>query len=103
MSGSRSLAEHVADQLAPLGGVTVHRYFGGWALRSRGIQFAIVMDTLYLRVDDATRLSYEEAGCTPFTYRAAGRAIVVHAYYSAPAQVIDDRTQLCVLARAALA
>ncbi|MBT2454805.1 TfoX/Sxy family protein [Streptomyces sp. ISL-86] len=35
MSGSRSLAEHLADQLAPLGEVTVHRYFGGWALRSQ--------------------------------------------------------------------
>ncbi|MER6562040.1 hypothetical protein ABT300_30745 [Streptomyces sp. NPDC001027] len=30
MSGSRSLAEYVADQLAPLGEVTMHRYFGGW-------------------------------------------------------------------------
>ncbi|WP_188298829.1 TfoX/Sxy family protein [Streptomyces sp. CBMA156] len=73
MSGSRSLAEHVADQLAPLGEVTVHRHFGGRALRSHGIQFAIVMDTLYLRVDDATRPSYEEPGPhrSPTVLRAA--------------------------------
>ncbi|WP_031073057.1 TfoX/Sxy family protein, partial [Streptomyces sp. NRRL WC-3742] len=103
MSGSRSLAEYVADQLAPLGEVTLHRYFGGWALRCHGIQFAIVMDTLYLRVDGEARSSYESAGSTPFTYHAAGRTVVVHAYYSAPAQAIDDRTELCALARAALA
>ncbi|KAA2260682.1 TfoX/Sxy family protein [Solihabitans fulvus] len=103
MSGSRSLAEHVADQLASLGEVTVHRYFGGWALRSHGIQFAMVMDTLYLRVDDAARSSYEEAGSTPFTYNAAGREVVVHAYCSVPPDAIDDRAELCALARAALA
>ncbi|GAA3392290.1 TfoX/Sxy family protein [Cryptosporangium minutisporangium] len=103
MSGSRSLAEHVADQLASLGEVTVHRYFGGWALRSNGRQFAMVMDTLYLRVDGAARPSYEKAGSTPCTYRAAGREVVVHRYYSVPADVIDDRAELCALARAALA
>ncbi|MEU1509949.1 TfoX/Sxy family protein [Kitasatospora sp. NPDC005748] len=103
MSGSRSLAEHVADQLAPLGEVTLHRYFGGWALRSRGSQFAMVMDTLYLRVDGASRPSYEEAGSMPFTYHAAGREVVVRAYYSVPAEVMDDRDGLCALARAALA
>ncbi|MFI6154303.1 TfoX/Sxy family protein [Kitasatospora sp. NPDC051170] len=103
MSGSRSLAEYVADELAPLGEVTVHRYFGGWALRCHGVQFAIVMDALYFRVDDASRPSYEDAGSTPFTYHAAGRTVVVHAYYSAPAQAVDDRTELCALARVALA
>ncbi|MFJ8444434.1 TfoX/Sxy family protein [Kitasatospora griseola] len=103
MSGSRSLAEHAADQLAPLGEVTIHRYFGGWALRSRGIQFAMVMDTLYLRVDDAARPFYEKAGSTPFSYRAAGREVVVHTYYTAPAEAIDNQAELCALARAALA
>lgn len=103
MSGSRSLAEHVADQLAPLGEVTVHRYFGGWALRSHGIQFAMVMDTLYLRVDGAARASYEKAGSTPFAYLATGREVVVRTYYSVPADAMDDQAELCALARAALA
>ncbi len=103
MSGSRSLAEHLADQLAPLGEVTIHRYFGGWALRSHGVQFAIVMDTLYLRVDGSARSFYEEAGSTPFTYHAAGREIVVRTYYSVPTEVIDDSAELFALARTALA
>ncbi|WP_037901798.1 TfoX/Sxy family protein [Streptomyces sp. NRRL S-350] len=103
MSGSRSLAEYLADQLAPLGEVTVHRYFGGWALRSHAVQFAIVMDTLYLRVDGSARPDYEKAGSTPFTYHAAGREIVVRTYYSVPTEVIDDSAELCALARTALA
>lgn len=103
MSGSRSLAEHVADQLASLGEVTIHRYFGGWALRSHGRQFAIVMDTLYFRVDSAARSSYEEAGSTPFSYRAAGREVVVRAYFSVPPEEIDNQAKLCALARAAFA
>ncbi|MEV0192819.1 TfoX/Sxy family protein [Kitasatospora purpeofusca] len=103
MSGSRSLAEHVADQLAPLGEVTIHHCFGGWALRRQGIQFAMVMDTLYLRFDGEARPSYEQARSTPFTYHAAGREVVVRTYCSAPPEAIDDRAELCSLARAALA
>jgi DNA transformation protein and related proteins len=103
MSGSRSLAEYVADQLAPLGEITVHRYFGGWALRSHGRQFAMVMDALYLRVDRTARAAYEKAGSTPFSYHAGGREVVVHAYYSVPTEAIDDQAELSALVRAALA
>jgi DNA transformation protein len=79
MSGSRSLAEHAADQLSELGEVTVHR------------------------VDDTTRPAYEAAGSTPFTYTKAGREVVVGAYYSVPPEAIDDPAALCELARRALA
>lgn len=103
MSGSRDFAEHIADQLAELGDVTVHRFFGGWALRSGGEQFAIVMDTVYFRVDDASRPVYEAAGSSPFTYQAAGHAVIVRKYYSAPADAVDDPAELCALARTALA
>ncbi|MEU9045193.1 MULTISPECIES: TfoX/Sxy family protein [unclassified Kitasatospora] len=102
MSGSRSLAEYVADQLAPLGEVTIQRYFGGWALRRHGRQFAMVMDTLYLRVDSAARSSHANSGSKPFTYHAAGREVVVHSYYSVPAEAMDDQAELCSLARTAL-
>ena len=103
MSGSRDVAEDVADQLAELGEVSVHGYFGGWALRCRGVQFAMVMDSVYFRVDDSTRPAYLDAGATPFTYVAAGREVVVQRYYSLPDGVIDDRARLQTLALEAIA
>jgi DNA transformation protein and related proteins len=102
MSGSRSLAEYIVDQLAELGEVTMRRYFGGWALRSGGAQFAMVMDTVYFRVADADRASYAAAGAVPFTYNAAGREVVVRKYYSVPPAAIDDPDALRDLARRAL-
>lgn len=97
---SRELAEHVADQLdAP---VDLRRFFGGWALVLGGVQFAFVMDTLYLATDDATRPQLIEAGSVPFAYTAKGRVVTVERYYSAPPGALDDRTQLRRLAGLAL-
>jgi DNA transformation protein len=66
------------------------------------VQFAFVMDSVYFRVDDASRPSYEDAGASPFTYRAAGREVVVRRYYSVPDDAFDSPGELCVLARRAL-
>jgi TfoX/Sxy family transcriptional regulator of competence genes len=33
MSGSKAAAEAAVEVLAPIGDVTVHRFFGGWGLR----------------------------------------------------------------------
>ena len=102
MSGSRDFAEHMAEQLAELGDITVHRFFGGWALRRGGVQFAMVMDTIYFRVDDTSRPVFEAAGSAPFSYHAAGREVMVRKYYSAPTEAIDDPVELCKLAQIAL-
>ena len=103
MSGSRELAEHVCDQLAPLGPVVLCRFFGGFALERAGAQFAIVMDTLYFCVDDCTREAYAALGSQPFAYRAAGRRVSVQRYYSAPEDALDDADRLAALARDAIA
>ncbi len=99
MSGDRSLADHILDQLQPIDGVTLRRFFGGWALCHHDRQFAMVMDTLYLRVDAAAGAAAEAeaAGAHPFTYRAAGRTVTVRRYYSVPDDVLDNRESLCAL------
>ncbi|WP_371480693.1 hypothetical protein [Kitasatospora sp. NBC_00315] len=74
ISGSRSLAALVTDQLAPLSEVTDNRYYSGCALRSHGRQFAMVMSTLWLRVHD---------------YRAADREVLVRTHCSVPAEALD--------------
>jgi TfoX/Sxy family transcriptional regulator of competence genes len=96
------LAEHLCEALAPLGAVGVRRFFGGWALHCRGVQFAMVMDTLYLRVDDRTRPAYEAAGSEPFRYRTGKREVEVRRLYSAPPEALDDPERLCELAREAM-
>lgn len=50
MRASRELAEHLAEMLAPVGGVELKAMFGGFSLRAGGVPFAIAIDTLYLRV-----------------------------------------------------
>lgn len=102
MSGSRELAEHIQDLLAPLDGLRLRRFFGGWALTHQGTQFAIVMDTLYLRVDDRLRARLRRDGSQPFRYRSAGREVTVERYYSAPASSLDRSAALLDLARDAI-
>ncbi len=85
MSGSREAADAALELLIPLGDVELRRYFGGWALRCAGRQFAIVMDELYLRVDDDQRAALAAVpGAHPFTYVAAGREVTVDRYWTAP-------------------
>lgn len=91
----RSLATDIADRIEGLGEVTVHRYFGGQALRTGGVQFAFVMKgTLYLRVDEASRPDYIARGASPFAYRGAAGRVTVTAYYEAPGELVDDAESL---------
>ncbi|ONH55405.1 hypothetical protein CcI49_28120 [Frankia sp. CcI49] len=103
MSGNRELAQHVLDQVEDaLGGMTLRRFFGGWALCHRGRQVGMVMDTLFVKVAEDERLSWEAAGRRPFTYQSAGRTVTVRAYYSVPDEVLDDREALADLVRHAI-
>ena len=102
MSGDRGLAQHVLDQVEPLGGMTLRRFFGGWALCHAGQQVAMVMDTLYVKVPEGERPAWEKAGSRPFSYQAAGRTVTVRAYYSVPDDTLDDRDALTDLVRRAI-
>ena len=102
MSGSRELALHFQDVLSPLQMVGVRRFFGGWALTCHGRQFAIVMDTLYLRTDDDLRKTLSSRGSTPFSYRSGNRRVLVERYYTAPEEALERPEELCRLARRAI-
>jgi len=85
VSGGRQMADYLAGELEAVGPIEIKRFFGGWSLRSRGEQFAIVMDTLYLRVGGDLRASLERAGGRPFTYQAKGKTVSVGRYiYRSP-------------------
>jgi TfoX/Sxy family transcriptional regulator of competence genes len=97
MSGDRSDAEHVLDLLGPDSGVELRRFFGGWSLIRDGAQIAIVMDTLYVKVDQADRARWRDSGSRPFSYQAKGKTVLVQAYWSAPDEALDDRALLRAL------
>ena len=75
--------------------------FGGTGLYSADVFFGIVFsDTLYLKVDAATRAAYVRAGMKPFNpYR--NRPTTMQ-YYEVPARVLDDRDELTKWARQAI-
>jgi DNA transformation protein len=100
MSGSREFAEHVASLLEPLGDVELRRFFGGWALRRRGVQFAMMMDAVYLKAEGELRAELERAGSEPFTFVRAGREVVT-SYWSVPDEAIDRPELLLEYARRA--
>ena len=59
--------QFVLDQLAGLGCLREQRMFGGAGIYCDEIFFAIVyQDTLYLKVDNADRAVFVQAGSTPF-------------------------------------
>jgi DNA transformation protein len=64
--------------------------FGGVGLYCQGLFFALIDDdTLYLKVDDATRADFERLGSQPF--RPYGDDSHTMQYYELPAAVLEDR------------
>src|SRR4051812_28302033 len=67
MSVSPSYKTFVLEQLQVVGTVTAKPMFGGVGLYCQGLFFGLIDDdTLYLKVDDATRPEFERAGSRPF-------------------------------------
>jgi DNA transformation protein and related proteins len=94
---------YVLEQLAGLGGVAARRMFGGVGLYCEELFFALVdNDTLYLRVDDASRADYTAHGMGPFR-PYADRPEVSMSYYEIPAEILEDTAQLVVWAQRSVA
>jgi DNA transformation protein and related proteins len=75
--------------------------FGGVGIFAAELFFALLDDdTLYFKVDDATRPQFEDRGMTPF--RPYGEDGEVMGYYEVPADVLEDPEELGAWARAAL-
>ena len=99
---STALVDHCRELLAPLGGVRGRRMFGGHGLTIDGLFVAIIaFDRLYLKVDGATRASFEAAGSEPFVYEAAGRRVSL-GYWTAPAEAMESPALMQPWARLAM-
>lgn len=92
--------DFVLEMLAPIGGVSSGRFFGGLGLTSDGVQFAMLMgDSLYFVVDDGLRSRLESEGSECFWYTTKKGRVNVKKYYEVPADYVEDQTQLLHLAR----
>lgn len=99
-------AQYCCELLSGVGPCTAKRMFGGWGIGTDGMNIAILAnlgegDTLWLKVNDATRAQFEAAGCGPFTYEARGKTMSI-GYYSVPADAMESPPLMLPWARLAL-
>jgi DNA transformation protein and related proteins len=81
----------IIDMLAPIGPIGGSRFFGGYGLKSAGVQFAMIFQgTLYLRVDEALAADLMRQGSSPFEYDRRDRRVVIDTYYSVPEDGLED-------------
>lgn len=69
MSASPEFISFVQEQMLPLGELSEGIFFGGFAFKHQGKQFAMIMgNTLYFCVNTKTREKYEAFDMRPFSY-----------------------------------
>ena len=104
MVASESFTEFLGEQLAPLGRITMRRMFGKTGVFCDGLMLGMVTEnTLYFRVDDHNRETFEEAAAfPPLNYSKQGRTIDL-SFWRAPERLFDEPDELVTWGRAALA
>lgn len=94
MAVSRQYLDYLLGQLQGLGGVEARRMFGGLGLYSRGTFFgSLYKERLYFKTDDSTRPEYEARGSEGFRPRANLKNVKM-TYYTVPAEVLEDESEL---------
>ena len=101
-SAQAEFTHHCIDLLSPLGPVRTKRMFGGVGFYVDEVFIALIaFERLYLKVDAQTRPQFEAAGCQPFVYDAAGKAVSL-GYFSAPEDAMESAPLMQNWARLAL-
>ncbi|HSD18301.1 MAG TPA: TfoX/Sxy family protein [Thermomonas sp.] len=87
---SREYLDYLHDLFSAFAAVTTRAMFGGHGVYRDGVIIALVIDeTLYLKVDDATRAAFEAEGSAPFVYEAKGKVVPL-SYWSTPEAALDS-------------
>ena len=93
MSVSAGFREFVFEQMQKVAPVSMRRMFGGIGIYAQGVFFALIdEDTLYFRVDEASRGDFVALGMEPF--RPFGDERRSMQYYEVPAEVLEDAEAL---------
>lgn len=94
---------HVLELLAPIGGVSARRMFGGTGLFRNGLMFGLMAgEELYFKAGDANRPDYEAAGEEPFSYDTKDGRHTLTSYWHCPNDLLDDPDNFLVWARKAI-
>ena len=95
MPARSDYVDYVLEQLAPFGRVRAAPLFGDTSLRRGTAMFgAILRNTLYFVVDDATRPRYEAAGMAPFEYDTKRGRVTIRRFYTLPQDLLEDSDEL---------
>jgi DNA transformation protein len=102
-SALNDFVSHCMELLGSVGSVRQRRMFGGHGLYVDDLFVALIAsERLYLKVDAPSRPAFEAAGCVPFVYDSAGKAVSL-GYFSAPEQAMESAPLMQPWARLALA
>jgi DNA transformation protein and related proteins len=102
MAVSSSYKTYVLEQLQVVGSVTAKPMFGGIGLYAGGVFFGLMDDdSLYFKVDETTRVDFEQAGSRAF--QPYGENSYSMKYYEVPADVLESRPMLTEWATKAVA
>ena len=104
MAAGDSLAEHLKEQLATLGAITIRRMFGAAGVYLDGQIFALIIDdAIYFKTDDGNRGDFEAEGLGPITYARGDGQATLTSYWQAPERLLDDNDEMLEWARKAIA
>jgi len=101
MTGSTNeYIDYVIELLEPLNAISSGKYFGGQAIASDYVQFAMIMgNSLFFVVDDSSRDKYKKLGTECFWYTKKTGKIYVKKYHEVPGELFDDPSTLLIWAK----
>lgn len=89
------LIQSYLDLLAPLGGVTAKRMFGGHGFYKEGLMFALeAFNRLFIKADDTNRDRFTSAGCEPFTHTYKDGREMTMSYFEPPEAAFTNEQRM---------
>ena len=77
----------IMEKLSPIGEIQSRAMFGGYGIFHEGLMFALISDdTLYFKVNESNRDTYEKAQSKPFPHGIS--------YWEVPTDVLEDNAKL---------
>lgn len=103
MPADSALAEHLKEQLAPLGQISIRRMFGAAGVFVDGLMFGMIAgEALFLKADGQTQGDFEAEGRPQISYGKMGKTIPM-AFWQAPERLLDDDDEMQAWAARAIA